>query len=63
MQQHKDGDLTLYAILSDEGRVIKTSKGHYYLTRSEARTARKEVEGKVRIVKGLFTNTGWETAK
>lgn len=56
--------VNLYAILSAKGEVIKTSHGSYYFTRSKAREARKEVEGKARIVKRSYNPAStWETAK
>ena len=56
--------VNLYAILSDKGEVVKTSHGSYYFTRSKAREARKEVEGKARIVKRSYNPTStWTTAK
>ena len=57
-------DVNLYAILSDEGKVVQTSHGLYYLTRSKAREARKEVTRKARIVKRAYnSNSTWKTAK
>ena len=56
--------INLYAILSDKGEVIKTSQGSYYLTRSQARSARREVSSKARIVKRTYSaGSTWETAK
>jgi len=56
--------VNLYAIMSDKGEVVKTSHGSYYLTRSKARVARKEVIGKARIVKRSYSADGtWRTAK
>jgi hypothetical protein len=57
-------EVNLYAILSDKGEVIKTSHGLYYFTRTKAREARKEVEGKARIVKRSYNaKSTWVTAK
>jgi hypothetical protein len=57
-------DITLYAIVSPENEVIKTSYGKYYFTRAVARKARKEIKTKARIAKCLFLSAGkWETSK
>ena len=57
-------EVRLYAVLSESGEVVKTSHGLYYFTRAKARLARKEIEGKARIVKRVYNSDKiWDTAK
>lgn len=56
-------EVTIYAIMSTDNKIVKTSQGNFYSSRAQARQARKEVEGKARIVKSTLKSSEWSTAR